>query len=238
MASIKGGYFMKSIIILTLLLSSSLWAMEKVPLLNGRIYIPDGFDDNDLIEIAVSGRLPDLCHRNPTYEITRQGNEFKVNLYAYFIPRPEGCKKVSVPYLDTISLGILPKGNYVVALQSISGPQNKIQFHVEGAKSSLQDDFLYGNVMGIVENDNNRLVELIGTNPVNCLEFRKLESEIQGGVIVLRPQFEEIGQCEDRPTPFSIRYEVPYMEGQPRGVLLHVRVMNGRSYNYLYQNRL
>lgn len=55
---------------------------------------------------------------------------------------------------------------------------------------------------------------------------------------VLRPKFKEVGHCAEEPTMFTIKYEVPYLSNHPKGVLLHVRVMGGRSFNYLYQNRL
>jgi hypothetical protein len=63
-------------------------------------------------------------------------------------------------------------------------------------------------------------------------------ADIQDSMIVLRPKFKEVGPCENKSTPFKIKYSVPYLESAEKGVLLHVRVMNGRSYNYLYQNRL
>lgn len=227
-----------SLLLLTFLLSSSLWAMEKIPLITGKIYLPAGYDDNDLVEVAVSGRLPDLCHRNPTYEFTRVGNNFEIQLYAYYVPLPEGCKNISIPFLDTITLGVLKKGSYSVKLRGVDTRQTVQQFKVAQASSSLRDDFLYGNVMGVIENDNNRQIELIGTNPVNCLMLKSLETEVQEGIIVLRPKFEERSPCKNRPSSFSIKYEVPYLSNQPRGILLHVRVMDGRSFNYLYQNRL
>ncbi len=210
-------------------------AMTKVQL-TGQLYIPHGFDDNDLVEIVVNGSLPDLCHKSPGHEVIKEGNNFIIKMYAYRAEDNTNCQKLSLPYNETVRLGILPVGHYKVSLLGVvKDPRGR--FEVKKAVSPLQDDFLYGNVQGLKENDYSREIELIGTNPVNCLKFHEVVEDIQKNVIVLKPRFKQEGLCEEIPTPFVIKYKVPYLSSHPKGVLLHVRVLNGRSYNYLYQNR-
>lgn len=222
--------------LLALFLSLPVLAFDKVPL-TGKLYIPGGYDDNDLVEVMVNGSLPDLCHRSPGYTVVREGNHFLIQMYAYYVPNPEGCGNLSVPYTENVRLGILPYGEYSASVEgAINASIDK--FKVRKAVSALQDDYIYGNVMGIKENDASREIELIGTNPVNCLKFHKLTADVQDKVIVLRPLFKQEGVCEDVPTSFVLNYKVPYLKKHPKGILLHVRIMDGRSYNYLYQNRL
>lgn len=211
--------------------------MNKVPLISGKLYIPQGYDTNDLVEVTVQGSLPNSCYRSPTYEVTKSGNTFKIKLFAYYIKESKGCKNFSIPYQETINLGLFPQGTYSIELigQELITKGN---IKIKEAKSSLQDDFQYGNIMNVIEDEDSRMVELVGTNPTNCLSFEKLEQEIQKDVIVLRPHFKEQGLCDNEPTEFSIKYEVPYLENNGRGVLLHVRVMGGRSFNYLFKNKI
>jgi len=174
---------MKIILALFILLTSTAFAFEKVKI-NGKLYVADGFDDNDLVELTVAGVLPNSCYKNPYFEIVRNGSNYEVRLFAHYVPAVDGCRDVSM------------------------------------------------------SNDSNREIELVGVNPVNCLEFDKVISEVQNSMIVIKPQFKEVGACENKQTSFKIKYKVPYLPNQPKAILLHVRVMNGRSYSYLYQNRL
>jgi hypothetical protein len=70
--SIKGDY-MKLLILILSLISLNSFAMTKIALMKGRLYIPEGYDTNDLAEVTVQGGLPDSCHRNPTHEIVKEG---------------------------------------------------------------------------------------------------------------------------------------------------------------------
>jgi hypothetical protein len=229
---------MKGLLLLFVsLLSLNAMAIQKVQLMSGKLYVPEGFDSNDLVEVVVSGKLPDLCYRNPTVEVERDGDTFEIYLYAYHVP-VEPCRKIALPYMEKVNLGMLPQGNYKAKLIGEHAPLDTVEIKVTEAISQLQDEFNYGNVMGIRERENSRQIELIGTNPVNCLKFVKMETVIQAKVIVLKPHFKEQGECKEMPTPFSIKYEVPFLPQHPRGLLLHVRVMDGRSYNYLFRNKL
>jgi hypothetical protein len=212
-------------------------AFEKVKI-NGKIYIAEGFDDNDLVEVTVIGTLPDSCHRNPTFEIERkEDNQYSIDLFAHYVPNPEGCRRVSMPYQDTINFGMMHAGEYSISLVNKRSTERK-SLTINPASTNLVDEFLYGNVNGVLENDANRDIKLIGVNPVNCLIFEKMDSEIQGSMIILKPHFKEMGVCKNKPKPFSINYKIPHLPDSPKGILLHVRVMNGRSYNYIFQNKL
>lgn len=227
---------MKSILLALVLYSFSAMAYDKVKI-NGKLYVADGFDDNDLVEITVVGSLSNSCYRNPTFEIERNKSKYNIRLFAHYVPSTEGCREVSMAYAETINFGTMYAGQYDISLVNKKNTESKNLF-IKPASSSLVDEFLYGNVRGVSEEEASRIVELTGVNPVNCLVFDKLESEIQDSMIILRPKFKEVGQCKNKPTPFKIKYEVPYLSNQPKGILLHVRVMNGRSFTYLYQNRL
>jgi hypothetical protein len=102
----------------------------------------------------------------------KRGSTFTIYLYAYYVPESRGCKKISIPYQETINLGMLSKGFYTIQLKEL----------------------LSGNVMNIIEDEDSRTIELVGTNPTNCLVFEKLETD--------------------------------------------VRVMGGRSLNYLFKNKI
>ena len=227
---------MKLITTALFMFSLSAFALDKVKI-NGKIYVANGFDDNDLVELTVVGTLPNSCYKNPFYEIERKDNKYIVSLFAHYIPTHEGCREVSMAYTETINFGMMYSGEYKISLVNKKTTEEK-KLVIATASSQLVDEFLYGNVSGVIENDSSREIVFIGANPVDCLVFDKIVAEEQESMIVLRPLFKEIGTCSNKSTPFKIKYSVPFLENQVQGVMLHVRVMSGRSFNYLYQNRL
>ena len=51
----------------------------KVPV--SHLYVPDGFDSNDNVEMVVSGILPNLCHKSPKTAVVRdklEPNKLKI----------------------------------------------------------------------------------------------------------------------------------------------------------------
>lgn len=227
---------MKFFILLLSVFTLNAWSMSKVQLMSGRLYIPEGYDTNDMVEVTVIASLPDTCHRNPTYEVVRNDKTFNISLHAHYVA-DNNCKKISIPYQANINLGLLEAGTYNVQLRGASKNTNSKLSIIE-ARSALQDDFKYGNVMNILEDEDSREIELSGINPSKCLVFEQLETEIQKDVIVIRPHFREEGVCKDEPSPFTIKYEVPFLRNQSRGILLHVRIMGGRSLSYLFKNKI
>jgi hypothetical protein len=221
------------LLLCTLSLAAFAQRPGRVSLMTGKLFVPEGFDDNDLVEVTVSGLLPDTCHRNPGHDVYRRDQEIHIELYAYWVPEPEGCRRRSTPYTEVINLGMLKSGTYQLSLGGVEVTSSEL-LRISEAKGLSQDDFRYGNVTGIREIPGKREIELLGTNPVDCLRPVGLESEVQGNVIVLRPIFDERGPCRQGPTPFGLRYKVPKAA---EDLLLHIRVMDGRSFNYLYRRR-
>jgi hypothetical protein len=216
------------------LVSLNALASERVKL-EGKMYIASGFDDNDLVEVAVVGILKNSCYTNPTFEIERNDASYVISLYAQYYKGKEVCRDTNLPYLETISFGLMRAGKYEISFDDPKGMKKEI-LKVKKAPSILKDDFIYGNVTGIVENEFDRTIEIVGVNPTNCMVLEKIQEEVQKNLVVIRPEFSEKGFCQMKPTPFKVSYKVPVLENNPRGIMLHIRIMDGRSYNYLFQS--
>ena len=116
---------MKSVLLALALFSFSAMAFDKVKI-NGKLYVADGFDDNDLVEITIVGSLPNSCYHNPTFEIERSDNKYNIRLFAHYVPAPEGCREVSIAYAETINFGMMYAGKYDIALVNKKNTENKI----------------------------------------------------------------------------------------------------------------
>jgi hypothetical protein len=216
--------------LIAVLFTFSAWAHE-VPLSNFKIYAPEGFDDNDTIELVAIGSLPDTCHQAPKPKIEQGPNGFFISITAKLTVRSD-CKKISIPYQEKINLGTLAAGSYVVRsnLQTLD-------LKVGKAASSATDDVMYANVTAIIEEEEGRRVWLIGNHPATCVVEQAVELKKSGdNVWVVLPKVTLEGECVEESRPFKIAIDVPYDDTMKRGVLLHVRVMDGRSMNFLFQN--
>lgn len=215
---------------IAMLFAFSAWASE-VQLTNFKIYAPEGFDDNDTIELVAIGSLPDNCHQAPKPRIERGSNGFVVSMEAKIVARRE-CKKIMIPYQEKINLGTLAASNYVVRSKD-----QTLTLKVARATSSLMDEVMYANVTAIVEEEEGRRVWLMGNHPATCVVEQGVEMKKSGdSVWVILPKVTLVGDCIEESRPFKIAIDVPYDDTMKRGVLLHVRVMDGRSMNFLFQN--
>ncbi len=210
--------------------SFSAFALET-ELSGFKLYVPEGFDDNDTIEVIAVGSMPDNCHQAPRAKIEHGQNGFTISMFATVIERKD-CRKISIPYNEKISLGTLIAGNY-----EVRSATQKLALKVAKAVSTLQDDVMYANVTNIIEEDEGRTVWLMGTHPATCIVEQPVELKKSGdSVWVILPKVTLEGDCIEESRPFKIAVEIPYDASMKRGVMLHVRVMDGRSLNLLYQN--
>jgi hypothetical protein len=204
---------------------------EKVELDIQKIYAPEGFDSNDHVEVLVSAKLPSLCYKNPYVGALKEGQNIKLKLFAYYYK--QDCATVKVPVLEKIELGILDKGDY-----KISHNGNVQELKIKESTSSAVDDNIYANVEYIEQNDSDRTISIVGENP-SCLKLKEITYSTNGkDTIAILPIMEFItNDCDEKMNHFSYEFEVP-SDLPAKGLLLHVRSMNGKSVNTLFQNKL
>lgn len=206
-------------------------APQKVEIQLQKIYAPEGFDSNDHVEVLISAKLPSLCYKNPYVGAIKEGNVIKVKLFAYYYNQE--CAHVRVPILEKLELGILDKGEY-----KISSNLSEIDLKIKESTSAAIDDNIYANVEYIEQNDADRVIKLVGENP-NCLKLKEISYSSNGkDTIAILPVMEMTTDlCDDGMKHFSYEFEVP-SDLPAKGLLLHVRSMNGKSVNTLFQNKL
>ncbi len=225
------------------LMSSSLWAqveIKQLPIV--KIYVPQGFDSNDSSQVIVSGYLPDLCYKSPRHTLERSGNRFTLSVEGSYVPdtTEEGCLNMPVPFLEEVTLGELAEGVYKIGVKGNNNKSSDVELVVKRALTKKRDEFIYADVKFIDETDANRKISLVGYHPNDCLELDKIEMITNGtDTLSLLPVLKISSDvCSGKRTPFEYEYEVPVLENMARGVLIHVRVMDGRSVNHLFQNKL
>jgi hypothetical protein len=206
------------------------------------VYTPAGFDSNDSAEAVVTGFLPNLCYKAPKSTVSIKDGKISVSVKATKNITGRGmgfCANVIVPYTESINIGILDKGKYKISVNEGSSWEINNQINIAEASSSSIDDAVYANVDEVSRpDDGSRKVILKGYNPSDCFELKEI-SIIDNGVDTysVLPKMKQVRAfCPKKMIPFAYEVEVPEKLEADK-VLLHVRVMDGRSVNAFFNNK-
>lgn len=203
------------------------------------VYAPAGFDSNDNAEVVVSGFLPNLCYKAPKAKVEVKGDKINIGVRALKnIGGLSFCADVIVPYVEVVNIGLLDQGKYKLAVNENSPYERKADMKVNEASSNSIDEAIYANVSEIVQKEGSRKIILKGFNPSDCFEFDKIEL-VDNGIdsYSVLPKLKQIRDfCPKKMVAFSYEFSVP--ENLPaERILLHVRVMDGKSMNALFNNQ-
>lgn len=201
------------------------------------IYAPKGFDSNDNVEVVVTGYLPNLCYQSPQATAVLQGRDVSIKLTALLSSQNIFCPMVIVPFHITVSLGVLQSGDY--QLKSANG-EKSASLTIEEATSPVVDQFIYAQVSHLETDADKHLVTIHAVNPSVCLEYKglKLISSSDKKVLSVLPIMEKVKEfCPLKPVAFTIDFTVPE-EAAKENLLLHVRSMEGKSVNAIYNQFL
>jgi hypothetical protein len=205
---------------------------HRVPI--GNIYVPFGFDSNDLSEVVVEGVLPDLCYSGPEVYLTRDGKNLKLKVIAYKEDNPEkACLRMKVPFSETVNTGILDRGRYNIVGNENTKFEKEAELKVQESASGAVDDFIYARVESVTF-DGNKTVTLRGFNPSPCFALDQVKF-VDNGVDTysVLPILKYSGsRCAEVMTEFTYTAELPDTLSRKK-ILLHVRAMNGKSVNTL-----
>jgi len=200
------------------------------------IYVPTGFDSNDTSEVIISGYLPNLCHKSPATKTTIKGNNIDIQVTAlkYHSTNPM-CPEMVVPFLETVKVGLLDKGNYSITVNGKTPFKKTSKISITESTSSAVDSYIYANVEYVEREEASKTVSLKGYNPSDCLVLDEVKFvSNKSNTYSVLPIMKQIRDfCPMKMTAFSYDVEVP-TEIKKEKVLLHVRGMDGNSVNSLF----
>jgi hypothetical protein len=204
------------------------------------VYSVKGFDNNDNTQVMVSGYLPNPCYKAPEAKSRVEGKRIYIEVTGLRDDTPgRVCPQMIVPFLEAVSVGVLPSGSYEVEVNGGTQWAQHSVLTVSDARSSAVDDFFYANVEYIERRPDSRTVLLTGYQPTSCIRLREIRviSNERDAYAIL-PIMEQVSQaCPLIYMPFTYEFEVPRDLDFER-VLLHVRALNGKSVNAIFDNRI
>ena len=221
---------------------------KAVPAPIDKLFIPEGFDDNDTAEIILHGDFPNGCFKVGEPEVRVRPKEKTIDISATSWNYDGGpCLQVITPFIQVVRAGVLEAGEYRVSymrdgLMPMSEPLTAV-LNVRRRTTEAPDDYLYANVENaFIDFDysaGKQQLVVQGTHPIwlkGCQVIREVRTYFDPeDVLVVLPITELVEgpecdeQVEDRGFIIRKGLSQPFTtEG-----LLHVRSMSGTSVNTL-----
>lgn len=201
------------------------------PTLFNEVYVPGGFDDNDIVQIVGEGMFRNSCYRPGPAAAKVDQEKFTVTLDAQAYEYPGICLQVILPFERTIDLGLLKDGTYKV----MQNGTELSTFQVAKAKSLSADEFLYAPISQAFfrQEGTASKIALSGEFTSDCMKLDRVLTHVEEKVLVIQPivKMEEGRACQTGHFPFNT---VVSIDNVPQGrYLLHVRSMNAKAVNNL-----
>lgn len=202
------------------------------------VFIPQDFDNNDNSQVVVDGTFSSTCYKTAPveYVVNHETKQVTVRNQAYFYSS-SWCAFVTVPYFQTVNLGLLPEGKYEVKAEDERGASRPAGFlPVYYSKTIGPDDYLYAPVQEALlltkKTNSKRAVLLRGALTSSCMTLADVKVLYRpGNVIEILPmaQMSNAGGCRDQMIPFE---KAVIIEHEPKGkALIHVRSLSGQAVN-------
>ncbi len=198
-----------------------------------RAFIPVGFDNNDHVQITVSGEFPDTCHKLGPVQFSKTEGLIEIKQQAY---RYGGvCMDMVVPFNQVVELDLVTTGRYEVK-DGVSG-KTLGDLPVVAANRPEADDFPYvpvGEAMILEERGGaGPALYLTGNFPNANMQIKEVKVSAYPDVLVVQPIAERMSAADAVDSKERPRFEKKVLlKNLPKGkFLLHVRSMNGKALN-------
>ncbi len=205
-----------------------------------KIYIPDGFDDNDNVEVIVHGNFPDSCYQigKVSAELDPLTRTITVSATA-LRTSDQFCIQTITPFVQPVTLGLVAEGSYRVVYDADKAVSNALK--VDRRKTESPDEFLYATVENAYIDVNfdtgKQSLKLQGHFPfyfVGCMVIKEVRAiRSPSDVMVVQPIAEIVDTdvCNTQAADHSFEYTSGLPEAFHGEGLLHVRTLNGTSLN-------
>jgi hypothetical protein len=200
------------------------------------LYVPKGFDNNDSVEVVVSGFFPTPCYSHNKVEVDTKKNIVKIRMTALLSDDHfKWCPEMVVPYFETVSVGNLKAGEYKVVVNSENKNFLKGKIGVDEATSSAIDEHVYAFVEGIERVGSTNEFILKAVEHSDCLALDRIDAFDNGqDVVSILPIMKRVKfGCNPQEKKVEYRTQIDFTNMKGDKALVHVRTMTGKSVNGL-----
>jgi hypothetical protein len=206
-----------------------------------KVYVPVGFDNNDVPQIYVKGRLKDTCHQVGPTNISVDSSKRRVTVSQQIYRYSDAeCWNIAIPFDHVVNLPVLEsEGDYEIVDGTSGATLGTLNIGEAPSSGSGTDSHVYAPVEQVLLKRDQSLklsLVLMGSFPNSCMAMKTVKVEFQNDVVVVMPIVEmkkpATGPCTAGSYPFYEERPLNRLLGKyPH--LFHVRSMNGTSVNRL-----
>ena len=205
----------------------------KEPAIYSKVFVPRGFDSNDVVQIVATGTFENGCYRPAETSARVDEGAKRIYLTAAAYKYNGLCTQMVLPFDRVVDVGIVPAGEYQIMQESQSDVLGKIT--IKEAAKNEPDDFTYAPVSQAYIDDNGKGKDKLvirGIMPTDCMKVEDVKITHDDNVLMAQPivKVEQRKGCAVGTFPFRKEIDVKAPKGE---YLLHVRSMNAKAINNL-----
>lgn len=208
---------------------------QRVPAVYEKAYIPQGYDNNDIVEVVLEGMFSSACWRPADIKVEVDHDRRKVLVGPAAYQYPGLCAQMVMRFDRVVPIGVLRSGVYDL-VQATDG-RKLGEIPVAVATTEEPDDYLYAPVEQAFFRDQGRSGQLIiaGHFPNDCWILDEVRVRVGDDVIVVQPiaKIERRRTCQEGSYPFHNISMIDFV--QKGRYLLHVRSANAKSVNSMVE---
>lgn len=200
------------------------------------LFVPEGFDNNDNVEVVVTGEFPNPCFSTNKVEVDVKGDDVFITITALAKQDNNSrlCEDLKVPFTEVVRIGNLQAGTYQLFVNQGSSHELRGKMSIAVSNSNSVDDHLYAQVdyieLGITGGLSGDAL-LIGSTLSPCMQLDKVEYiSNKADTFSVLPVMKRIGRnCPERKTRLEIPIKFKPQQLASSKVLLFVRSIEGKS---------
>lgn len=229
---------MKLSLIATLLLSAAAHAQPSIILAPiDHLYIPEGFDSNDSVEVVVTGSFPNPCYTRNKVDVKVNGDIVDIKVTSISpdhrnLLTARHCPEMVVPFKEVVAIGNLQGGDYDVRVNEGARHALADKMLISEAASNSVDDNIYAAIEYVEKKSQTDYV-LHGWRYSNCMELNEIKViPNKKDTLSLLPIMKKVSDhCPMKGMPVAYPVKLDFNGLKIKQPLLHVRTMDGKSVN-------
>lgn len=202
------------------------------------VFVPHGFDNNDFVEIVVTGSFPNPCYVKNKYDFKVKEDVIKIDVTSLSMDDPAytKCEPLKIPFTEVVNLGSLQGGNYKIVVNEGGKYEQKDAIEIGTASSESVDENIYAMVdyvePGITGGLSGDAI-LIAHSPSPCLVLDKVEYQTNSkDTLSVLPIMKRISsECPEKKERIEIPIKFEPAKFKFDQLLIFVRTIEGRSIN-------
>lgn len=195
------------------------------------LFVPNGFDNNDNVELVVKGKFPNPCYNRSKVDVKVKEDKIFINVTAAKKENVASlCEPLKVPFTEVVSVGSLQGGDYEIIVNN----SLKQKMTIDVASSNSVDENLYASVeyvdLGFTGGAGGEAI-IVGKALSDCLVLDRVEyiSNKKDTFSVLPIMKKVSNNCPETTKRIDIPVKVDLDKMNTEEVLLFVRSVDGKS---------